>query len=79
VITFGWIDVYERDSMPGNLVLTRKAEQTVVCTFGDVQLNVTVVEVRGEKVRIAFSAPDCVEIMRAELLERNERKSDAAE
>ena len=46
------------------LVLTRKPGEKVVIDSG---VTVTVAEVRGDKVRLAFEAPDQVRILRAEL------------
>jgi carbon storage regulator len=57
------------------LVLSRKpGEQVVLCN--DVTL--TVVEVRGERVRLAFDAPEQVRILRAELAGRPWEPPDAA-
>ena len=47
------------------LVLSRKPGEQVV--LGN-DITLTVVEVRGERVRLAFDAPDQVRILRAELL-----------
>jgi carbon storage regulator CsrA len=46
------------------LVLSRKPGEKVVIGNG---ITVTVVEVRGNRVRLAFDAPDQVRILRAEL------------
>ncbi len=46
------------------LVLSKKPEEKVVLSGG---ITVTVVSVIGNKVRLAFDAPDQVRIMRAEL------------
>jgi carbon storage regulator len=46
------------------LVLTRKIGQQVVVA-GDIE--VSVVEIKGNKVRLAFRAPDDVQIRRKEL------------
>jgi carbon storage regulator len=47
------------------LVLTRKPGQKVVL---DDNIIVTVVEVKGSQVRLAFEAPDQVRILRGELV-----------
>lgn len=47
------------------LVLTRKPGEKIV--IGD-NITVTVVEVNGNRVRLALDAPDDVHILRAELL-----------
>ncbi len=46
------------------LVLSRKPGEKVVLSNG---ITLTVVEVRGNRVRLAFDAPDQVRIVRAEL------------
>jgi carbon storage regulator len=46
------------------LVLSRKPGEQVVIGTG---ITLTVVEVRGNRVRLAFDAPDQVRILRAEL------------
>jgi len=46
------------------LVLTRKIGQQVVV---DGKIEVSVVEIKGNKVRLAFTAPDDVHIRRKEL------------
>lgn len=52
------------------LVLSRKPNESVVIG-GDIE--VTVVEVRGNHVKLALSAPDSVRILRAELAEADGR------
>jgi carbon storage regulator len=46
------------------LVLSRKLGEKVVLGNG---ITLTVVEVRGKRVRLAFDAPDQVHILRAEI------------
>jgi carbon storage regulator CsrA len=53
------------------LVLTRKPGEKVVTSNG---IGVTVAEVKGNKVRLAFEAPDNVRILRAELASRPEQR-----
>ena len=51
------------------LVLTRKPNEVVVLTVGDVTIEVMCVELRWpDKVRLGFSAPKDVAIVRKELL-----------
>src|SRR5690242_3308471 len=47
------------------LVLSRKRGEKIVLGNG---ITLTVVEVRGKRVRLAFDAPDQVHILRAELV-----------
>lgn len=50
----------------GNLVLSRKAEQSVVI---DGEIKITVVRVGKQKVRLSINAPRHVKVMREELLD----------
>jgi carbon storage regulator CsrA len=53
------------------LVLTRKPGEKVVTSNG---ISVTVAEVKGNRVRLAFVAPDDVRILRAELARQPEHR-----
>jgi carbon storage regulator len=55
------------------LVLTRKPGEKVI-VGGNITL--TVVEVRGNKVRLAFEAPDHVRIVREELMNKDDADPD---
>lgn len=50
------------------LVLSREKDQEVV--IGNNVIVVTVVEIRGDKVRLGFTAPRDIPIVRRELLDR---------
>jgi carbon storage regulator len=50
------------------LVLSREKDQEVV--IGNNVIVVTVVEIRGDKVRLGFTAPREIPIVRRELLDR---------
>ena len=54
----------------GGLTLGRKAQESVIIRCGDVTIEVVMVEIRGDKARLYFSAPRHVEIVRAELKAR---------
>jgi carbon storage regulator len=56
------------------LVLSRKPGEQVVLGNG---VTLTVVEVRGERVRLAFDAPAQVRILRAELARSQEGPAHA--
>lgn len=58
-----------RTNSDGNGVLTlgRRAQQSVLIRCGDVTIEVVMVEIRGDRARLAFSAPRDVEIVRSEL------------
>lgn len=49
------------------LVLSRKMDQDILIEFEGVTAVVKVVEIRGDKVRLGFSAPREVRILRQEL------------
>ena len=51
------------------LILTRGEGQVI--RIGD-SIRITIVEVRGDKVRVGIDAPRDVQVMRAELLEQKE-------
>jgi carbon storage regulator CsrA len=51
----------------GGLTLGRRAQESVIIRCGDVTIEVVMVEIRGDKARLYFSAPRHVEIVRAEL------------
>lgn len=53
------------------LVLTRKPGEKVVTSNG---ISVTVAEVKGNRVRLGFDAPDDVRILRAELASQPEQR-----
>ena len=50
------------------LVLTRKHSEQVI--IGDASIVVTVLEIRGDKVRLGFEAPRAVEVHRREVWEQ---------
>ncbi len=54
----------------GGLTLGRRAQESVIIRCGDTTIEVVMVEIRGDKARLYFSAPRHVEILRAELDER---------
>ena len=53
------------------LVLTRKVGDSVILDTSDGPVEVLVVAVRGNAVRLGFEAPDSVRIHRAELGDRD--------
>lgn len=52
------------------LVLSRKKDQKVCVNVGGVRIDVTVVQIAGDKVRLGFIAPSEVTIHREEVQER---------
>jgi carbon storage regulator CsrA len=51
----------------GGLTLGRRAQESVIIRCGGVTIEVVMVEIRGDRARLYFSAPRHVEIVRAEL------------
>lgn len=56
----------------GGLTLGRRAQESVLIRCGDTTIEVVMVEIRGDRARLYFSAPRHVEIVRAELEGRPE-------
>ena len=54
----------------GGLTLGRRAQESVIIRCGDTTIEVVMVEIRGDKARLYFSAPRHVVLLRAELEER---------
>lgn len=61
------------------LVLSRKLNETVICGEGDNRVIITVVEIRGDKVRLGFSALPTTPIHRAEVWEAIQRDMQKTE
>ena len=57
------------------LVLTRKVNQSIVIGEG---IEVVVVEVRGEQVRLGIKAPDNVKVYRKEIFDLIQSENQAA-
>ena len=51
------------------LVLSRQRNESVVIKVGEVVIEMTVVDIRGDKVRLGFTAPKEVPIHRREVYE----------
>ena len=51
----------------GGLTLGRRAQESVIIRCGDTTIEVVMVEIRGDKARLYFSAPKHVTFIRAEL------------
>ena len=54
----------------GGLTLGRRAQESVIIRCGDTTIEVVMVEIRGDRARLYFSAPKHVKLIRAELQER---------
>ena len=57
------------------LVLSRQRDETIV--IGD-DIEITVVDIRGEKVRLGINAPPHISVHRKEVYEAMKRESQAA-
>lgn len=58
------------------LVLTRKKNERIVIGDGPDAVVVTLLEMRGDKIRVGVDAPRSTRVMREELIERIERDGD---
>lgn len=56
------------------LVLSRKTREEVVITIRNERIVITVVELRGDKVRLGFDAHESVKINRSEVQTRIDSK-----
>ncbi len=56
------------------LVLTRQQDQDIVIGDGDSQIVLTVVAIRGDKVRLGVTAPPAVPVHRREVFEAIKRE-----
>lgn len=57
------------------LVLSRQRDETII--IGD-DIEITIVDIRGEKVRLGISAPSHISVHRKEVYEAIKRASQAA-
>ena len=51
----------------GGLTVGRRAQESVIIRCGDTTIEVVMVEIRGDKARLYFSAPKHVKLIRSEL------------
>jgi carbon storage regulator len=55
------------------LVLSRKVNEVLVISYGDIQFRVSVTEIRGDKVKIGVEAPLEVKVDRLEVWEAKQK------
>ena len=51
------------------LILTRQKDQKIIVEIGGQRMTITLAEIRGDKVRLGFDAPESFKILRQELLD----------
>tara|TARA_B100001750_G_C14992351_1_gene343165 strand:+ start:158 stop:364 length:207 start_codon:yes stop_codon:yes gene_type:complete len=56
------------------LVLSRKKDETIVINNGDDDIHITIVDIRGDKIRVGINAPPKVTIHREEVADAIENK-----
>jgi sRNA-binding carbon storage regulator CsrA len=73
------------------LVLARRPDESIIVDFSSMSdadllalragapIHVTVVQVRGDKVRLGFTAPGCVKIDREEIVEKRRQSPPLGE
>jgi carbon storage regulator len=61
------------------LVLSRQKDESIVVGDGDDQVEITIVDVRGDKVRLGITAPRHVSVHRKEIYEAIQREKKQAE
>lgn len=57
------------------LVLTRMKDEKIVIAVGDLEVIVTVAEIRGDTVRLGFDAPREITIDRLEVYEAKQQQA----
>lgn len=60
------------------LVLSRQKDEVVIIGEGENAVEIQVVDIRGDKVRLGFVAPRHIPIHRKEVYERIQREKKAA-
>jgi carbon storage regulator len=58
------------------LVLGRRPGESVICGEGENALTVTILEIRGNTIRIGFDAPAHIRVNRAEVAERMHQQQE---
>lgn len=60
------------------LVLSRKKDEIIECRIGDIVIEIMVIEIRGDKVRLRVDAPNHVVIHRKEIWMKLDLEEDVA-
>ena len=56
------------------LVLSRKKDETIIINSGNDNIHITIVDIRGDKIRLGINAPPEVSIYREEVAKMIESK-----
>jgi len=56
------------------LVLSRQKDESIVIGTGDDKVEITIVDVRGDKVRLGINAPRSISVHRREVYDAIERE-----
>jgi len=59
------------------LVLSRQKDQSIVIKDGDDAIEITIVDIRGEKVRLGINAPREISVHRKEVYEAIQKEKEA--
>ncbi len=59
------------------LVLTREIDESIIISDGTFEAEITIVEVRGDKVRLGITAPQRIRVDRKEISERRKAEAEA--
>lgn len=57
------------------LILTRRAGDRFFLQVGDMEITITTLTIKGQQVRVGIDAPACVNIVREEVLEKENLKA----
>ena len=60
------------------LVLSRQKDESIVIGDGDQKIEITIVDVRGDKVRLGIEAPREIPVHRREIYDTIQREKAAA-
>jgi len=59
------------------LVLSRQKDQSIVIKDGDDAIEITIVDIRGDKVRLGINAPREISVHRKEVYEAIQKEKEA--
>ncbi len=60
------------------LVLSRQRDESIIIGEGDDKVEITIVDVRGDKVRLGITAPREISVHRKEIYEAIQREKEQA-